>query len=463
MTSLLLLFDREQSRRLLVMISCVSIIGGLLLVSSCGGKATVSNASRALAVKIVKEIDPPEKGNSETSIAGYQVFLDASESMKGFVSTENRSPFGDLINDVLDALPNASFYKYGQKTKLPPEDASELWERQSPSVDLYNPDYYRLYYNPDDRLIGDKIVKDGPTILSVLITDGVYSDWQGRISPAVVAAFQKWIEQGGALGILIFKSAYKGELYSERARTKIGIPNIESRPFYAFVFSPAEKAITDLQKKLIRSGLNMGAIIFSDKAIRINAKAQENVKGVFSFDEPPKQPYYWQMLTAEFLAGKGPHVAGYKISCQIDPTYPVEEIRFDPKTDYYRWSRGTFAKVEEGPPQGFRCDLHPAKAAEGNASNITFSGEGPLEYNLTATFLRDTSSDYSFYHFKLNSGIESFRKDIIELSTRDDSAPANASKTYRFFELITAITEVHFKARLASQLAIPLFATVENH
>jgi hypothetical protein len=58
--------------------------------------------------------------------------------------------------------------------------------------------------------------------------------------------------------------------------------------------------------------------------------------------------------------------------------------------------------------------------------------------------------------------IKSLRQSILDLSTRDDSVKENADKTYRFYEFINALSEVHFKTRLADKASPYLFFTLMN-
>jgi hypothetical protein len=454
--------DFKSKARLVALWIIISII--LLCGVSCTNK--VSQASRDLAANITRaQSTQPETRSPDTAIEEKRVYLDASISMKGFVNPAQHSQFDDFIDAIGDALPGCQIYKYGQKgsTNLT-QNNSNLTERTNFGLELHRPDFYSLAYNPDDRLVEQLVAEDHP-VLSVLVTDGVYSEPQGSTAPPVVDAMQKWMSSGRVLGILFLKSAFEGPFYSERGRTILQKTTIKARPFYAFVFSPTVKAFRELQEKLIKRFPDMRTLLFSDEAVSCSPKLNEHLKGTYSFKMPPETAFHWQMFDSGLFSQGNPAPVGYNIKCTISPDYPASELKFDLIAEYYRWDGRQFKKVESGPPQGFKYDLNTNEEKQ-DANN---QQQGPKRASnapppdVIVYFPKDSGGDYGFYYLKLIASPKSLHPEIQEASTRDDRLSQNSEKTFRFFELIDSLTNVHFKTRLASKTSVAAFITIDNH
>jgi hypothetical protein len=242
--------------------------------------------------------------------------------------------------------------------------------------------------------------------------------------------------------------------------------SVKSRPFYAFVFSPTDKELKDLQEKLQRRFPLMKAIRFSDEAVTCVPVINERLKGTYSYRKPPVEPYHWQMFDAEIFALHNPASIGYSIKCSVGADYPVSEFNFTIATEYYRWQKGKFQKAEST-PSGFKSDP-PA-----NLKALTVESQGqsssppspltPIQSDFVVYLPKDSGGDYGFYSFKLTAATKELREDLRKLSTRDDREPGEAGKTYRFMELVSAIADVHFKGNLASKTSAEIFVTLANH
>lgn len=389
--------------------------------------------------------------NVSVPIVERRVYIDSSLSMKGFVNAENHSTFDELLDEMGNVLPGCRLYKYGQTGGSPPEKLSDLFTQVGFGRELHTSSFYNLSYNPDDRLIDAFANEDQPT-LSVLITDGVYSEPQGSTSPPVVDAIQKWMERGRVVGILAFKSSFNGPLYSERRRAMMPVLSVESRPFYAFVFSPSEQAFTDLEEKLRTRFSDVKSILFSNEIASISITVPSGAKGLYSSKTPPEVPFYWRMYDPDFFS-RNPASINYNIKYSISPSYPARQFKADLRPDYYRWEQNKFRRIEGGPPAGFGYAAEPNGTSEATISSSNF----------VITFPRDSIGDYGFYDLQVSTSVRSIRSEILDLSTRDDSLRENANKTYRFFEFITSVTEVHFKSQLAAKLSPAIFVTIANH
>ena len=446
------------------------------IVSCACGTNKVAQASRDLAADITRATSPQTGGPGPPTPVGQQrVYLDASVSMSGFVNPNKSSKFDELINELGDALPGCQLYKYGQRgAGTPggnPAENPPIAEPVSFGLELHRPGFYNLSFNPDDQLI-QQLADEGSPALSVLITDGVYSEPRGATSPPVVQAIQKWIEKGRPFGILVFRSDFEGPFYTERGRALLPKISIKGRPFYAFVFSPTDRAFRELQEKLVRRFPEMRAILFSDDAVTCVPNLNERLKGSYSHKRPPETPYYWQMFDSSIFDRTNPVPVTYSVTCEVAPGYPVSELAFDMSVEYYRWTQGQLRKVEEGAPPGFRYDPPEfkgeagaeAKEAEPQA-NPAGQPAKPAAQPLTVTVYlpKDVSSDYGFYSLRLNASPKSYDPGIRELSTRDDRVEADMGRTFRFAEFISALTDVHFRARLVPKASPAVFMTVNNH
>jgi hypothetical protein len=448
----------------LIMKATVAIVILLALCNTaCREKKRVAQGSRNLAARLSsvtdRSPDPPRSDIDE-----QRVYLDASISMKGFVNEKKHSPFDDFIEEIGDDLPGCKLYKYGQKGSDAPKSSSELIELTTFGLELHRPGFYSLSYNPDDRLINE-LAKEDRSVLSVLISDGVYSEPKGSTTPPVVEAISSWISRGRVFGILIFRSSFSGPFYSERLRTVLPTLSVASRPFYAFVFSPTERGFRELQGKLQRRFPAIQSVVFSDESVSCSVELDEHIRGTYSFAKPPSVPYYWQMFDADLFAKKVPAEVGYHLKYVLSPEYSATEFKADVTPEFYRWEKGDFRKVEGAPPSGFSVEVDPKKTNTGEKTPDEPNRQkatSPLP-DFVVYYPKDSSSDYGFYRLRVNSSPKSLRQDIQDLSTRDDGVRENANKTFRIFELITALTDVHFKTRLAQRTSPEIFATVANH
>ncbi|MEA2175513.1 MAG: hypothetical protein QOD00_3105 [Blastocatellia bacterium] len=434
---------RARSTALCVLLALLAVIA-----SGCSNNA--ARGSRDLAARITRD-SSAQKGSSPAPPPASEerrVYLDASLSMKGFVNSAQHTQFDKFVEAIGDALPGCQLYKYGQKKGETNPNNPSLTERSRFGRELHAQDFYDRLYNPDDKLIGQLADEEHPA-LSVLITDGVYSEPQGATSPPVVQAIQRWMDRGNTFGIFILKSKFDGPFYSETNRRMMnGFPPINERPFYAFVFSPTAKEFKELRDGLSHafSQAEMTTLLFADDAVTCTPKLDQHLKGLYSFSSPPQAPYYWQMFDEKLFAQQNPAQVQYSVNCTIAPEYPVSELNFEASSEYYRWDKGQFKKAEKA-PAGF--DAVPASASSSST--------------LAVKFPKDTGSDYGFYYLRLIPSAKSLRQEIEDVSTPSDQTPSEADRTFRFRELIRPLATTHFKTHLAPQASPAIFVTVKNH
>jgi len=385
--------------------------------------------------------------------------------MKGFSNAAHHTEFDEFVDVIGDVMPGCKLFKYGAgKGNNPKTGKPDLVTNQVGfGLELHQPGFYDLAFNPDDRLIQRLASEDRP-VLSILITDGVYSEPAGSTSPPVVQAIQEWMASGRIMGIFMLKSAFDGPFYAERGRSFLPKLAVKARPFYAFVFSPTDKAFSDIQEKLQRRFPDLKTISFSNEAVSCRPSVNERLKGTYSYKKPPETSYHWQMFDSDLFAKGAPASVTYTIKCSVASDYPSLELRFAVAVDYYRWISRSFQKVGATPP-GFRYDLaiKSKRGADAEPTKALEAGTWEIQSDVTAYFPKDGGGDYGFYHFRLTPATSEIRDDLRDLSTRDDRDPNMARRTYRFAELLSAITDVHFKTYLSSKTSPSIFVTIDNH
>jgi hypothetical protein len=419
----------------------------------------VADASQELAGRLNSSFHPTHTTFSpHTPDAEQRVYIDASLSMAGYTrETNQQSTFDKLLDQLGYALPMCHVYRYGQAGKIAPKNVWDLFRPTAFGHDLHNPDFYSLQFNPDDRLI-EMLASENPAAFSVLVTDGVYSAPTGGTSPPVVEAMRKWMAQGRCMGILVFRSAYRGPFYSELKYGMLGSVSVTDRPVYAFVFSPTRRLFTNLQEKLGHEFPKMQTIFFSDDAVHCQVGMPSGNLPIYSEAHPPTIAYDWQMFKAAIFGPQAQAKVPYDIAYDIKEYYPASGISLDVGTQYYQWIKGPFEEVEPGARPEIACDI----IADKTNRTTPLATPAKCAFKITPVLVRDAAANYSFYAFKVNAKVSSVRDEIRQLSTWDDSLPQNANQTYRFYELVTAITNAHFKTVLAQENSPWLFVTVMN-
>jgi len=441
---------------------CLLVIFIGLSLATVGCTSTtrrVADASQELAGHLNGSSRPTQTAVSpHTPDAEQRVYIDASLSMAGYTrETNQQSVFDKLLDQLGYALPMCHVYRYGQAGKIAPKNVSELYTPTAFGHSLHNPEFYSLQFNPDDRLI-EMLASENPAAFSVLVTDGVYSAPTGGTSPPVVEAMRKWMKRGLYLGILVFRSSYRGPFYSERKYGMLGSVTVSDRPVYAFVFSPTRQMFANLQEKLGHEFPKMQTIFFSDDAVHCQVGMPSGNLPLYSDAQPPNVPYHWQMFGAAIFGSQAQARLPYDIAYDLKEYYPAGGISLDVGTQYYRWIKGPF-EVEPGARPQIACDIHADKPS-GTTSLAT---PAKCAFKITPVLARDAAANYSFYAFKVNASVSSLRDEIRQLSTWDDSLPQNANQTYRFYEFVMQITNVHFQTVLAQENSPWIFVTVKNN
>lgn len=131
-----------------------------------------------------------------------------------------------------------------------------------------------------------------------------------------------------------------------------------------------------------------------------------------------------------------------EFSYNLKTTYSVRELSLSVEVSYYPWEEGQFVRIPGTLPLGFAYTIN------GN-------------HQLQMRGIKEDHRDYGLYQVHISTSVKSLRDDILALSTRDDGDLTNARQTYKFYELIASLTDVHFESFLQSK-SPTLFFTVMN-
>jgi len=446
---------QTRNGQCLIMIFCIFVLS---FTASCKDESKkVAEKSKEFATHLSA---PPAKSSKIKSSPVPQIYVDSTKSMKGFVGSKNNM-FKPFMEGLINELPEGITYKFGSpKDDQKTEDISKLRQKISFNWEMFKPDFYDRYQNPDEVLIQNI----NPDEFFVYVTDGVCSGIKEGV-PSVVPAVYEWIKKGNFFGILMLKSDFSGILYSEIKRSwykrennnvrwvpieEANNPtpiNISARPFYAFVFSPTSQEFKKLLKGLQPKFPDMKVISFSDDAVNYEIKdtKEQQYKPEFKTDAP-----FWQMFGVDIFSGKSPELT-YEIAYQFDTTSPIKALELTYEAEYYLW-KNQFAKPPSALPNGFKCEIETAKTKQQSQSSL-----------LKLKLVRDQTTHYGFYRIKIKIEGGIVRDDITEaFSTNDDSDLANGGKTYKFSHLISALTKMFIQDRLANKTILEFYLTVAH-
>lgn len=476
-----------------MLLACVFVV--LLLTSACtsendqvyaeatkcatsissGGKCGVTQArdstgpESALAQNNGAPQSPTERETTGRQIEVSRVYLDSTESMRGFVTTPNTT-FTRVIESLSYAMPGSRLYKYGMTQGGAIQNPENFAREIRFTQDLRRPSFYDLDYNEDDLLF-NMLAEEEPAARSVLITDGVYSARQSELESEVVKAINKWLKKGRFFGILVFTGQFKGKLYSENRRAWLDGIEVGARPFYAFVFSPTEKGFRDLRERLARE-FQLQALVFPHEAVACPLEPIA-APGLLFKDVPPVKAFYLHMYNQNIFGEKMLAELTYDFRCLPARDYPVADFDLDVSVDTYGWSQESFKKAKHSQRIDFTYESETAiggtpKVASPEPQGIQVATTAsPIaastpEPRLKLAFMKDHGAQYTLYHVIFSLSSSELKPNIRSLTTEDDSQPHDAEKTYRFFEFISALTTVHLQNEAAVRLPPPVFVILKN-
>lgn len=434
----------------------------LALFVSCGRVDNPRVASES--IKLADALNPLSENTAPYKKSTLQtIYIDSSWSMSGFVGSNSsaRTSFDELIDAMPDVLTGCAVYRYGQTGNVNQADFSQITTVAEFDGRLHDPNTYHMGFNPDDALIRHLVSQKNPAF-SVILSDGVESDQNGQINTVVVDSIRAWLKSGNLFGILVFRSRFSGQFYSERQRRMIGNITVESRPFYAFVLATDRREFDDFVDKLRRRFGRLQSIVFSDDAIKSTVVLPVDGKYHYASEAPPNKPYYWQMITIGDLASEQAQkpesetTVGYQYDFEINKSYPIKILGFRVNVKEHEWEQSEVAFKQEAvsPYEITTKDLRQTKKAESTVETFTLSADEVIRAK--------ADGDYQFYAVDCSIYVKEVADDVSSISTRDDSATDNAGKTYRFQELVLAILDVHLKERIVPRALPRLYVTASR-
>jgi hypothetical protein len=432
--------------RKLSAVACSLLI--CIVAAACDKK--VSDESQALAKTLHSNVYPPAPAPARSSGSTRpRIFIDASLSMSGYVTGTpgGRTAFDAFIDKLSEYLPGAGVYKFGQGND------QKLLSPANFDRNLHSPAFYNLTYNPNDLLI-DQLNSEEQPGLSIIVTDGVQSDYSGQGNHPVVESVRRWMERGGTFGIIILKSRFEGPFWTELGRGWIGggqRVSIPDRPFYAFVLSPSPHEFDELKDKALRDFPGSQVISFDEGSLGCQVTTPPDGKRPYQVS-PAEEQFFWQRFEADlFEKGSSSANLSYEVTCKADSTYPVKELSFACDASCFLWNGQAFGESAAPLPDGFACEFKTGPSREETQVSA-----------LRVLVPKDARSKFSFYVIKGSAGLRGLRDDITQLNTEDDSDLRNASKTYKLTSLIAALASVQMKTRLARAVSPTVYLTIRN-
>lgn len=271
-----------------VLLLCVALMG----CNSCGNNGPF--------------IDPPEIDTSDivpssVALSNVNIYLDNTESMKGYACVNVSSPYTDVINSIANYYHDKTiqgFYTQSTKTK-DPKTKREIKQTQIVQVGfdkmtselvnktLVHTDSYQL----DDFFKDVEKKTIGGESMSFFITDGIpsgtneeiktnpdyskinASTLQSRITEAL-RPLGKTAKFGSA--IYMFNAPFKGTYYTYK-NNKVQLNDVR-RPFYVIAVGPSDE-IRNFDKA-VEKGLNnfkkLSSVTFIRGGSTINLRPTDN-------------------------------------------------------------------------------------------------------------------------------------------------------------------------------------------
>lgn len=201
----------------------------------------------------------PAGGSQPAAVSEIQVYLDASASMSGFLTTG--SVFSRILRELTsspEAVAKTKFYQFGET--VIPVAREQIWAKASQQ------NFYNQRWTAFASLLNRKMQSAPKSTMFLVITDGVQSLKEGYDLSRMVQSLADGLRRGWQVEILGFKSQFEGKIYSElndklSFSYRTGNKAALYRPFYFFVFAPSRQALQDFNQLLGKaSGLSFNLL-----------------------------------------------------------------------------------------------------------------------------------------------------------------------------------------------------------
>lgn len=410
-----------------------------LLVPACLGCSDDSSdyvrASKSLAQSLLDEASQqaehpgPDSADTIEAVSGTNVtacpeggpphgrqvlFLDATQSMAGFTGRSGTfTAFDRVLARLATELGIEEVALFGETGGSP----DGLYQTVRFGRELHEPDSYDRLNNPDYCLVRDLLGSDSLGT-SLYISDGVQSSEDYGISSPTVAAFREWIGGGRALEILAFRSEFSGRAWSEQRRRWIGEADIESRPFYVFIFARTSAEVSGLVAGLPEEIRDLATrISFHEDPVACSM----NLGSSFYERDPDIN---WIHLRSLSGTSSSDDVIPGILRCRMDEAYPLASLVGDVDPSYYAWN---------GADNGF---VGPSDPPGGTTLEVDSIGTDPGLVEIPIRAEWSLVHGIGFYRLKTSALPGGIRPTIRDLSTDSDSALEDFDRTFRFDWLI---------------------------
>lgn len=267
------------------------------------------------------------------------VYLDASKSIQGYVQSDGRTIYGKTLRELRNF---SSLLSRPLRVSVRRVDG-KVGEHLS-DVELNRASMTRAVYSGLETNLAGAFAQFGPAIaaagsiparspvplLQVVITDGVQSTEASAVQDncatgadqvCVRAQMLRWINSGWSAVLLGVRSEFDGTIYSEINRLSPGQPYAVSysaragdrqsyRPFYLYVFSPDESALTGFVATLKRRlRLADERVVIRELPINVQYTSGRATARVTSLNDAP------QLISVE----GGKQVPTDRVTIRVDP------------------------------------------------------------------------------------------------------------------------------------------------
>lgn len=366
------------------------------------------------------------------------MYVDGSQSMAGFTAGRVATLFDEVLDKITFTVGIDSLYRFGQYP-------GGFFERFPASSQMRQTEFYDRTNNPDQQLFS-RILADTTGRAFLYITDGVLSDQGGLNQASVVNQLTSHLARGGGIGLLVFRSAFRGRAWSEQNKAWIGEADVEARPFYLFLIAPSEASLDILFTRLGSLRLSADHLYRFDRAAvscaPLLAKKMPTEYAV------PKRHWYWVPLD-ELEKQQREHMLTY--SCDVEEDFPLTGFQADLKSTLYTWDLSA---------KRFRPSPETAASVRlAVSSDKTDSSEHKSEATVT-TFFDLPAGRFHFLHVRAASPLGHLRPELDSLSTDSDATLEAFTRTYRLGWLVEELAHHQLQGPQVSQ---PLFLTLENN
>ena len=398
----------ERSMGLLLL----SLVASSLAVGCSKDRRAAMEASKTVLKGHLEATQSDKGGADQIEETRFAIYIDASLSMQGYARCRaEESEFSRILGEATAYFRTPQVMRFGQVRGRPSADFTPVQANR----DIGCPDFYTLSQNPDQELY--RRVRDKePGVVSIYFTDGVLSDETGLLPTATTDELMRWLDQGGRLGLAVFRATYQGRLWSEQRGSWVPdgprewTGTVPERPFYAFIFARTEGALQETLRELQRIGRDnwVGGLRFGPWASSCEFDA---ASGVYQRDgELPWVALRSRRNLNELDVGT--------VRCVLPEHSALESISVDFATDYLRWVSGS---LEEAPNlAGAQFRTHPSVRSH------------ELELRLSLSTPEDRGARYGFHLTRMQAATGSPVAWISDLDTDSDAEPEHANRTFRF-------------------------------